>query len=48
MRPPVTHALQRGRGCRNPPLSEGGGTNRGGHGGTWPVDMGIGGVFLCC
>ena len=32
-RPPVPHNLQRGLGCRHPPLGEGGDTNRGGTGG---------------
>ena len=28
-------------------LGGGGGSNQGGHGGNWPVDTGLGGVFIC-
>ena len=28
-----------------PPLGDGGDTNQGGHGGNWPIDTVLGGVF---
>ena len=45
-RPPVPHALQRGHGSHHPPLGGGGGGNIGRHGGTWPVDTGLGVVIF--
>ena len=47
MRTPITHDLQRVHGHRHPPLGDGGKSNRGGNGGTWTVDTGLVGIFLC-
>ena len=43
----VPHYLQRGCVRCHPPLGDGGGGNRGGQGGTWPIYTGLGIVFLC-
>ena len=42
----VPHDLQRGRGHRHLLLGDGGGANQGWHGGSCPVDSGLGSVFL--
>ena len=43
---PVPHTPQRGCVRRHTPLGCGGGGNRGGHGGTWPVNTVLGDVLL--
>ena len=46
-KPPVPHALQHGPGLCHQPLGDGGGANRVENGGTWTVDIRLGGIFLC-
>ena len=45
-RTPVPHNLQRGCGRRHPQLGDSDGGNIGGNGGTWTINMGLGGVLL--
>ena len=46
-RPPVTHSIQHVCVCRHMTLGDSGVANRGGHGGTWPINTWLRAIFLC-